>query len=408
MPITTDPRRFWSLTKILLMPSLWWETQGLVAVEAMINGIPVVGSDRGALPETLGGAGIALPLPERLTPVSRILPTAEEVDPWVEAILRLWDDPAWYREQSIKATNQAQLWHPDRLRPLYAEFFRNVRLKPGPPLVTTSTGPAHTAPASNGVGRRTRNGGTLSLSFVVCVSDNAIFKAYLQRSPCLAGAGSPHEVLAIHGAPSAAAALNLAVPKARHEWVVCVHQDVFLPEGWDECLTQQIRAAERRFGPIGVAGVCGVGEVIVPDDPTRPLGAERIGWVNDRGRLLRDGPDLPARVATLDERMLVVRRDTALKFEPELGFHLYGADICLQARERGLAVVALGALCHHNLRSVELPKEFYDSAAIFARKWSHRLPVATPCAVVNRGGAVQVLGNVTAEVQPSIATAVRA
>ena len=47
MPVTTDPRRFWRLTKILLMPSLWWETQGLVAVEAMINGIPVIGSDRG-------------------------------------------------------------------------------------------------------------------------------------------------------------------------------------------------------------------------------------------------------------------------------------------------------------------------------------------------------------------------
>jgi hypothetical protein len=283
-----------------------------------------------------------------------------------------------------------------------------VRRQPGPPLIATSTGPADTAPASNGVGRRTRNGGTLSLSFVVRVSDNAIFKAYLQRSPCLAGAGSPHEVLAIHGAPSAAAALNLAVPKARHEWVACVHQDVFFPEGWDECLTRQIRAAERRFGPIGVAGVYGVGEVIVPDDPTRPLGAERIGWVNDRGRLLRDGPELPARVATLDERMLVVRRDTALKFEPELGFHLYGADICLQAHEQGLAVVVLGAPCHHNLRGVELPKEFYDSASVFARKWIHRLPVATPCAVVNRGGAVQVLGIVTAEVQPSIAIAVRA
>ena len=92
MPVTTDPRRFWRLTKIVLMPSLWWESQGLVAVEAMINGIPVIGSDRGALPETLGDGGIVLPLPERLTPVSQILPTAEEVEPWVEAIIRLWDD----------------------------------------------------------------------------------------------------------------------------------------------------------------------------------------------------------------------------------------------------------------------------------------------------------------------------
>ena len=77
--------------------------------------------------------------------------------------------------------------------------------------------------------------------------------------------------------------------------------------------------------------------------------------------MLRDGPDLPARVATLDELLLVVRRDTPLRFDPALGFHLYGADICLQAAERGLAVVALGALCHHNSRSVGLPQAFFQA-----------------------------------------------
>jgi glycosyltransferase involved in cell wall biosynthesis len=126
MPVTTDPRRFWRLTKVLLMPSLWWENQPLVAIEAMINGIPVIGSDRGGIPEALGDAGITLPLPERLTPESRILPTAEEVEPWVEAIIHLWDDPAWYQEQSNRARNQAERWRPDRLRPLYAEFFGAV------------------------------------------------------------------------------------------------------------------------------------------------------------------------------------------------------------------------------------------------------------------------------------------
>ena len=396
MPITTDPRRFWSLTKILLMPSLWWETQGLVAVEAMINGIPVVGSDRGAIPETLGQAGIALPLPERLTPVSRILPTAEEMEPWVEAIIRLWDDPAWYQEQSIKATNQGQLWHPDRLRPLYAEFFQNVQQQPRPPMMAAASEPVPAGrpiPAPNGTGRRATNSNVPPLSFVVCVSDNAILKANLQRSPCLAGPGSPHEVLAIHDAPSAAAAINLAIPKARHQWVACVHQDVFLPDGWDRRIAQQLEEAERRFGPIGVVGVYGVGEVIVSDDPTQRLGAMRIGWVNDRGRLLRDGPELPARVATLDELLLIVRRDTPLQFDPNLGFHFYGADLCLQANEQGLAVVALRALCHHNSRGVGLPETFYRSAEVFARKWSHRLPVATPCVIIDKGGEVYLLGN---------------
>ena len=78
-------------------------------------------------------------------------------------------------------------------------------------------------------------------------------------------------------------------------------------------------------------------------DQSQPLAAERIGWVVDRGRTLRDGSELPAPVATLDELLLIVRRDSGLRFDPDLGFHLYGADICLQASEQGLAVVALDA-----------------------------------------------------------------
>ena len=117
---------------------------------------------------------------------------------------------------------------------------------------------------------------------------------------------------------------------------MCVHQDVHLPDGWDQNLAEQIREAERRFGPIGVAGVYGASEVIAPADLTQPLGVERIGWVVDRGLELRDGPELPAPVATLDELLLVVRRNSDLRFDAALGLHLYGADICLQALERGL------------------------------------------------------------------------
>ena len=64
--------------------------------------------------------------PERLTPQSRIVPTAEEVEPWVEIIIRLWDDQALYQERIRLARQEALRWHPDRLRPLHAEFFSGV------------------------------------------------------------------------------------------------------------------------------------------------------------------------------------------------------------------------------------------------------------------------------------------
>jgi hypothetical protein len=131
-----------------------------------------------------------------------------------------------------------------------------------------------------------------------------------------------------------------------------------------------------------------------------PLAAGRIGWVYDRGRLLSEGPGLPARVSTLDELLLVLRRDTPLRFDAALGFHLYGADLCLQARERGLAVVALGAPCHHNSRSTGLPEAFLSSARVFARKWAHRLPVATPCVVFDRSGQAYLLDHAPADGTP--------
>jgi hypothetical protein len=109
----------------------------------------------------------------------------------------------------------------------------------------------------------------------------------------------------------------------------------------------------------------------------------RAGHVVDRDRLLREPEGLPAAVETLDELLLALPRSTPLRFDPALGFHFYGADLCLQARRQGLSAVALDALCLHHSQSVELPPAFFASGAVFARKWSRQLPVATPCAVVD-------------------------
>ena len=96
------------------MPSLWNESFGLVAAEAMINGIPVLASNRGALPETIGDAGFLFDIPASYTPETREVPTAEEVEPWVETIIRLWDDAAEYERWSRAARERARQWHPDR------------------------------------------------------------------------------------------------------------------------------------------------------------------------------------------------------------------------------------------------------------------------------------------------------
>jgi SAM-dependent methyltransferase len=218
------------------------------------------------------------------------------------------------------------------------------------------------------------------LSLVACVSDEATLQANLLSSPCL-GPGSPHEVLLARRCPDAAAGLNEGIARARHEIVVCLHQDVYLPRGWPQRFVAQYRRAEAAFGRVGVAGVYGVSW-----DKTRTVAA---GRVVDRDRLLAPAGTGPALVETLDELLLAVPRGTPLRFDPGLGFHLYGADLCLAAREVGLAVVVVDALCFHHSQSVALAESFWASASRFKGKWSHRLPVVTPCVMIDSEGKMR-------------------
>jgi glycosyltransferase involved in cell wall biosynthesis len=135
MPSTGDPREFYAMTKVILMPSLWNESFGLVAAEAMINGIPVLGSNRGALPETVGDGGILFDIPECYTPETRIVPTPGEVEAWVDTIIRLWDDKEFYAQATEKARQRAECWRPERLAPFYRDFFSNLVPQPSPPVV---------------------------------------------------------------------------------------------------------------------------------------------------------------------------------------------------------------------------------------------------------------------------------
>jgi glycosyltransferase involved in cell wall biosynthesis len=133
MANTPDPRNFYSVTKLLLMPSLM-ENVGFAAMEAMLNGISVLASNRGALPETMGSDGFMFDIPAKYTTQTREIPSAEEVQPWVDAIVRLWDDKAFYEKSSQAARQRAQRWLPEQLAPVYKDFFSRIFNQPGPPL----------------------------------------------------------------------------------------------------------------------------------------------------------------------------------------------------------------------------------------------------------------------------------
>jgi glycosyltransferase involved in cell wall biosynthesis len=108
MHVDGDPRRHWSVTRVALLPWLAPEIAPGAALEAMVNGIPVMASDRGSAVDALGRSGMVLPLPRRLSPSSRTLPAAAEMAPWVDAIVQLWDDPVLYDEHRRLALAEAE------------------------------------------------------------------------------------------------------------------------------------------------------------------------------------------------------------------------------------------------------------------------------------------------------------
>jgi hypothetical protein len=112
--------------------------------------------------------------------------------------------------------------------------------------------------------------------------------------------------------------------------------------------------------------------------------------VIDRDRVLKEDCPLPATVDSLDELLLAVPKSSGLQFDPAMGFHFYGADICLSAKERGLNAVAIDALCFHNTIHVRLGPSFFESAKAFIAKWGKQLPLATPSAVIDVQGNLNV------------------
>lgn len=92
---TSDMKSVYGKARILLAPSRWEEAFGRVAAEAHLSGIPVVGSDRGGLPEAIGPGGI-------------ILSIDASVDEWAAAVQSLWSDEKYYENISRMAIKYSE------------------------------------------------------------------------------------------------------------------------------------------------------------------------------------------------------------------------------------------------------------------------------------------------------------
>lgn len=123
-------------TKILLMPALWHEGFGLVVMEAMLRGVPVLASDMGSLIEAKAGTNYVLPV----TPIKEykavfdenrmpepIVPE-QDVEPWAKALEELMENADLYAEECRAAREAANRFVPTVKASLFEEYL--LKLKP--------------------------------------------------------------------------------------------------------------------------------------------------------------------------------------------------------------------------------------------------------------------------------------
>jgi glycosyltransferase involved in cell wall biosynthesis len=132
-PPVRTPAEYFALTRILLVPSVWEEPFGRVAAEAMVNGVPPIVSDRGALPDVVGGdadsggGGLVRAVPEWMTPTGTRIPSEQDLEPWYAAVCGLWDDPPRYEAIAGRAQTIAHgRYSEDVSRARHVEYFTSL------------------------------------------------------------------------------------------------------------------------------------------------------------------------------------------------------------------------------------------------------------------------------------------
>ncbi|MBF0096678.1 MAG: methyltransferase domain-containing protein [Magnetococcales bacterium] len=214
------------------------------------------------------------------------------------------------------------------------------------------------------------------LSIIVPTHLPHIFGDYLLSSPILQK-GNPHQLITLTGYDSAASALEEGIKRAVHDTVIFVHQDVYLPVGWDRLFCQRIREVERSFPEFGMIGIHGASR--------RGNNAVLSGVLVDRHSTLHHADPLPSQVDTIDDCLFALRKEHFPGVDEQLGWYHYGADLAYRFRAIQRDAIVVDALCYHNsMRGATEPEACLLSARRLAEIWPEQLPIVTPRLVVNR------------------------
>jgi hypothetical protein len=218
------------------------------------------------------------------------------------------------------------------------------------------------------------------LSVIVPVNREWQFNLNILKSPGLKEISC--NVVKVTNASSAADALARGKEACEASFLLLLHQDVYLPRYSGILLAsliegiQEADAASFFAGFIGLAG-CSSDQSCFSSSHIKGLALDRQNII---GGSTASQPD------SIDEFALLIHRDSPYRLDPSLGWHLWGTDLCLQAKilstSPNISKVLRIPIMHNSLL-VELPQQWHDSAAILRKKWTDYPYIHSLCGTIS-------------------------
>lgn len=214
-----------------------------------------------------------------------------------------------------------------------------------------------------------------NFAVVVPTTRDTQLRLNVDASPGLHEVGA--RVISVRRASSPADALARALEHVQEEWVLLCHQDVYFARSFGHRLAQWLDAVPADQRCRTLLGFAGVGV------NAQRQGYEPAGFVIDRTSRFDHAASEHA--VSIDELAVVLPRDSLLRIDPSLGWHLWATELCLQAicKHKFFARIVRAPLFHNSHTDHQLPAAFHDSAAILAAQYPDFGPIHTLCGVID-------------------------